>query len=460
MADAMTGMLTTENLLEGDYDTVIVAAPDMSGRLIGKRMTPSKFMEFKDRGVAVSACVFGWDLPQEIGLDVSYVGFHNGWPDFLLIPDLSSLRRAAWLERTAIVMADIVEEHDHSPVAITPRQILKRKIEQFGDKGMRAQVATELEFHLYRESYDQLRQQGYDTRTPSTLIHSDYTVAQVNQWEPFFQRVRTCLDESGLDVEMSQGEWGLGQWEINLTYGDALDMADRHAIFKLALKDLAHQAGLSVTFMPKPNTGEVGSSCHVHVSLVDDDATSSMSSEFPLWSEDAPHHNSDALLHSIGGILARAGDLMAWYAPTVNSYRRTNSSEFAGHGATWGMDNRTVSCRVLGDSPSSKRIEWRVPGSDVNPYLVIAGVLASIRDGLDSEIDPGSQSTGDAYQEQTAPLPRNLGAAGEIFKTSPFIHAQFGQEVVDQYAAAALWEWSCFENVVTEWEHQRYYENI
>ena len=450
--------ISLAELHAGDYDTVIVVAPDMSGRLVGKRLAPRKLEEFADKGIGMSACVFGWDIQQDIGLEVPYTGFHTGWSDFLLMPDLSSLRRAAWLDRTAIVFADIVEEHDHAPVEITPRRILRRQIEALAHSGLAPQAATELEFHLYRDSYDDLRTRHYQDRTPTTRLHADYTVQQVNQWEPFFQQLRRDLDASGLDVEMSQGEWGLGQWEINLVYGEALDMADRHSMFKLAVKDAAHRAGLSATFMPKPVAGEVGSSCHVHLSLTRPDATGD--ERFPMWSPTAEHHLSETMLGTIGGILQHAPELMAWNAPTVNAYRRTNSGEFAGHGATWGLDNRTVSARVLGGSPSSLRVEWRVPGSDVNPYLVMAGMLASVRDGIEHSTDPGPMRTGDVYQENVDPFPRSLGEAAERFRSSRFIRDAFGQDVVDQYAAAAAWEWSCFENAVTDWELHRYYENI
>ena len=328
--------LTLDDLRDGGYDTVIVCAPDMTGRLVGKRLTPKKFDEFRERGIALSSCTFGWDVAQDIGLEVPYTGWHTGWRDFLLIADLATLRPAAWLQRTAIVLADIVEEHDRSPVEIAPRQILRRQVEALAADGLAADVGTELEFHLYRDGLDDLRRRGYRDRTPSTIFHADYTVQQVNAWEPFFQRLRTALDDSGLDVEMSQGEWGLGQWEINLTYSDALDMCDRHTIFKLAVKDVAAQAGMSATFMPKPNAGEVGSSCHVHLSLRDTAAGG-----HPFFDHDAPDHMSTTMRHAIGGVLEHASPLMAWYAPTINSYRRTNSSDFAGHGATWAFDNRT-----------------------------------------------------------------------------------------------------------------------
>lgn len=447
--------LTLDDLRDGGYDTVIVCAPDMTGRLVGKRLTPKKFDEFRERGIALSSCTFGWDVAQDIGLEVPYTGWHTGWRDFLLIADLATLRPAAWLQRTAIVLADIVEEHDRSPVEIAPRQILRRQVEALAADGLTADVGTELEFHLYRDGLDDLRRRGYRDRTPSTIFHADYTVQQVNAWEPFFQRLRTALDDSGLDVEMSQGEWGLGQWEINLTYADALDMCDRHTIFKLAVKDVAAQAGMSATFMPKPNAGEVGSSCHVHLSLRDTAAGG-----HPFFDHDAPDHMSPTMRHAIGGVLEHASPLMAWYAPTINSYRRTNSSDFAGHGATWAFDNRTVSCRVLGTGASSMRLEWRVPGADVNPYLAVAGVIASVRDGIANGTDPGPARTGDAYQQDAKPFPQHLGLAAEEFLASTFVSEAFGAAVAEQYGLTARYEWTRFLDAVTDWELDRYFEVI
>lgn len=446
--------LTIDDLETGGYDTVIVCAPDMAGRLVGKRLTPRKFAEFRERGIAVSSCTFGWGISQDIGLEVPYTGWHTGWRDFLLVADLSTMRPAAWLEHTAIVLADIVEEHDRSPVEIAPRQILRRQIEALAADGLTADVGTELEFHLFRDGYDDLRRRGYRDRTPTTIIHADYTVQQVNAWEPFFRTLRNALDASGLEVEMSQGEWGLGQWEINLTYADALDMCDRHTIFKLAVKDVAARHGLSATFMPKPNAGEVGSSCHVHLSVRDHQGG------HPFFDHDADDHMSASMRHAIGGVLAHAGELMAWYAPTINSYRRTNSSDFAGHGATWAFDNRTVSCRVLGTGASSMRLEWRVPGADVNPYLAVAGVIASIRDGIAHAIDPGPPSSGDAYQQETQKFPPHLGLAADAFLSSEWVAAAFGPAVAEQYGLTAQYEWNQFLDAVTDWELDRYFEVI
>ncbi len=450
----MSPPLALADLHGGDYDTVIVAAPDMAGRLVGKRLAPAKLEQLAEPGIGVSSCVVGWALPQEIGLDVPYTGWHTGWRDFLLVPDLATLRPAAWLERTAIVLADCIEEETGAPVEIVPRTILRRQLEALRADGLAAYAGTEPEFHLYRDTYDDLRRRGYRELRPSTLVHSDYTIQQPNAWEPFFQRVRGALDASGLDVDLSQGEWGLGQWEINLAYGDALDMCDRHAIFKLALRDLAASAGLAATFMAKPVADGVGSSCHVHLSLRGEDGTR------PFFDEREPHGASTTLSRAIGGILGYAPDLMAFYAPTVNSYRRTSSTGFAGCGASWGFDNRTVSCRVLGSSAESRRLEWRVPGADVNPYLAVAGLVASVRAGIAAGADPGKPVSANAYELPLPPFARHLGEAAERFLASELARAAFGEAVVEHYGLTARYEWSQFLEAVTDWELDRYFEHI
>lgn len=455
----MTPHLTMDDLGAGGYDTVIVTAPDMTGRLLGKRLTPAMFRELAEPGIAISTCVFGWDINQDIGLEVPYAGWHTGWRDILMRPDMATLRPAAWLQRTAIVMADLYEPETGELVAVAPRTILRRQLDALAAGGRTAAVGTELEFFLYRENYDVLRTGGYHTMTPSTLIHADYTVQQVNGWEHFFQPLRDALDRSGLQVELSQGEWGLGQWEINLKYGDAMDMADRHALFKLAVRDSAAQAGMSATFMPKPVADQVGSSCHIHLSMTDSGGT-------PIFHDAAAEHlMSGSLRSAVAGILQHAPALMTFYAPTINSYRRTNSEEFAGHGATWGYDNRTVSCRILGEHPGSVRAEWRVPGADVNPYLAVAALLASASAGIDEGLEPPDILGGDAYQlgaDRTAieRFPTTLDESARLLSASPFALRAFGADVVEQYVLAALWEAKVYSHAVTDWEKARYFEFI
>ena len=459
MADAMKSELSAKDLEIQGIDTVIVASPDTHGELIGKRLSSAKFREFLHRGIGMSACTFGWDLAQDIGPTMAYAGWHTGWHDFLLIPDVSTLVPATWLPRTAIVIADIVEERDHQPVEITPRRILQRQVKSLAELGRTCSIATELEFHLYLDSFQELRGAGYQNRRPASAYHADYKIQPINSLEPFFEPLRRHLDAAGLNIEMSQGERGLGQFEINLTYGDPVEMCDRHTLFKLAVKDIAQQAGYSGTFMARPNAGEVGSSCHIHFSLMD--TTNGIdSARFPFWSNDDPHNSSDLLHQSIGGILTTAPELMVFFAPTVNSYRRTNSTDFAGHGPTWGYDNRTLSCRVLGNVPSAKRLEWRVPGADVNPYLASAALIAAIKHGIANQIDPGPACEGDGYQNlESFSFPRNLRESVHNLRTSAFAKQTFGPEVIEHYATYYDWECKLFDEAVTDWELLRYFEN-
>lgn len=450
----MTPLITEAELRGGDFDTLIVAAPDMSGRLLGRRMAPSLLDRVADQGVGISTCVFAWDITQESSFTTGLANPETGWRDVVLRPDMATLRRAGWLERTAIVIADICDPATGELVPIAPRTIARRQQELLSRHRRRAWVATELEFYLFRENYDALRQNGYHVMTPTTLTRADYTIQQTDGWEHFFQPLRRALDDSGLQLEMSQGEWGLGQWEINLTYGDPVDVADRHALFKLAVRDVAARAGLSATFMAKPVVDQVGSSCHIHLSMRDQDGAA-------LFFDPAGDHAmSLALRHAVGGILATAPGLMLFHAPTVNAYRRTTSQGFAGHGATWAFDNRTVSCRVLGEDADSLRIEWRVPGADVNPYLAIAGLLAAADHGIEEQIDPGEMSEGNAYDTAVPAFPTDLLAAADAMSADPFARSAFGSDVISQYTVAARAEAAAFAGAVTDWEKARYFEFI
>jgi glutamine synthetase len=452
----MTPILIPDQLEDEGFATVIVTSADVTGRLVGKRFPPAIFRRLLDEGVPLSSCVLGWDVDQWPGPVQEYTGHQTGWQDVRLVPDLETLRPAAWLDRTAICVADFVEMGSDELVPVAPRTILRRQVEHLENAGFTPQVATELEFALYRGTYDEGRANGYGTLQPSTLARADYTIQAGDQHEGFFAGVREALSASNLGLWTSQAEWGLGQWEINLEYQRAVEMADRHILFKLALRDLAAAAGMAVTFMPKPFGDTTGSSCHLHLSLVNASGTNVF--------HDAKSENgvSASLLGAVGGVLQRAPDLMLLYAPTVNAYRRTTSGEFSGNGLSWGWDSRMVSCRVLTESPESTRLEWRVPGADVNPYLAIAGVLASAGDGIWTDADPGEPLVGADHERPVTPLPSTLGQAVERFHESAFATAALGKDVVSHYAEAGRWEWEQFlaPGAVTEWERRRYFEVI
>jgi len=451
----MSDQLTLDGLLSQEYETVIVTTIDMQGRLFGKRMTPQVFRDKLEEGIHVSSCTLGWDILQGMGLQVDYTGFHTGWHDFRLVPDLDALYPAPWLEKTAICVADIVEESTGELLPLAPRTILRRQIEAARALDYEPYIGSELEFYLYRDHYDDARRAGYRGLTPTTLSRADYSIQQTNAYEPFFRHVRRMLDQAGMRVELSQGEWGHGQWEINLLYSEALRMADTHVLFKLALKDMATAAGMSVTFMPKPHSGDVGSSCHLHLSLRAADGG------YPFYSATTDDHMSPVMRHAVGGIRAHAPEFMVWYAPTINAYRRTNSDEFAGRGSSWSYDNRTASCRILGQSPQSIRIEYRVSGADVNPHLGFAALLASALDGIREAIDPGEPVRGNAYEQDNGDiLPPDLRRAAEVFEGSSFIERVLGRDVVAHYGASARFEWALFMQAVTDWEMERYFELI
>ena len=452
----MTPVLTPDELEAEGFRTVIVTSADVTGRLVGKRFPPEIFQRLLHEGVALSSCVLGWDVDQWPGPVQEYTGHHTGWQDVRLVPDLETLRPAAWLDRTAICVADFVEMGSDELVPVAPRTILRRQIEHLENAGFTPQVATELEFALYGGTYDEGRANGYETLQPTTLARADYTIQAGDRYEPFFSGVREALAGSNLGLWTSQAEWGLGQWEINLVYQRALEMADRHILFKLALRDLAAADGMSVTFMPKPFGDTTGSSCHLHLSLVNASGTN------VFHDPNGENGVSASLLQAVGGVLQRAPDLMLFYAPTVNSYRRTTSGEFSGNGLSWGWDSRMVSCRVLTESPGSTRLEWRVPGADVNPYLAIAAMLASAGDGIWTDADPGEPLVGEDHERPVTPLPSTLGLAVEQFRESAFATAALGKDVVSHYAEAGRWEWEQFlaPGAVTEWERRRYFEVI
>jgi glutamine synthetase len=408
-----------------------------------------------EEGIHVSSCTLSWDIAQSIGLVVPYTGWHTGWHDFRLVPDLEALYPTPWLEKTALCVADIIDEETGELLPLSPRTVLRRQIDALRSLGYEPYIGSELEFHMYQGSYDDARLAGYRNLRPTTLSRADYSIQQSNVYEPFFRHVRAMLDEAGLQVELSQGEWGLGQWEINLLYADALRMADRHVLYKLALKDMASAAGMAVTFMPRPNAHDVGSSCHLHLSLRGQD------DGHPFFAPGAPDHMSPVMRQALAGILGHAGELMVFYAPTINAYRRTNSDEFAGRGATWSFDNRTTSCRILGHSPASLRIEYRVPGADINPHLGFAALLTSAIDGIKRGADPGEPIRGNAYELYTGmPLPADLSQAAEAFEGSDFARGALGEDVIAHYAAVARFEWAQFMHAVTDWEKERYFEVI
>lgn len=447
-----TGAPLTVDDLAGEFDTVVVCTPDVSGRLLGRRLTLDAFLRAVDRGVDMCTSAFAWDVVQDpMGMvgRLEWAGFHTGWHDVRLSADLSTLRPAGWLDRTAICMADALEVADGSPVAVAPRTILRRQVDALAADGFSALAGTELEFYLFLGTPEENRAGGHSALRPTTLQPADYSILQGDRYEAFFADLRRRLAASGIEAEAAQGEWGLGQWEMTLRRQDPLTMADHHAIYKLVVRYVAAAHGMTATFMARPHTDQPGSSGHVHLSLWRDGGTE------PAFADEG------VLRAALGGAIAHVPELLAWYAPTVNSYKRLAQQDFAGWGVTWGVDNRTTSFRLLGHHPDERRFEFRLPGADVNPHLALAALLASVRDGVARGLDPGEPVTGNAYElVPEASLPRHLGEAADRFASSPWVREVLGGDVVDHYATHAAAEVDAWLTAVTDWERQRYLDLI
>lgn len=439
--------------------TVIVASPDLQGRLIGRRIPVDGFDRVIENGVDVCTCVWAWDLEQ--GLELIDAGLftlcsmHNGVPDATLRVDLGTLRRAAWLENVAICFADPVDVRTGEPLPISPRVMLKQELARYAERGLQPKAGTELEFYLFRNEQRELRKNGFRDLDPTTLIPSDFMIHEGNLYEPFFQKLRDDLLASGVQMEAAQSEWGSGQWEMTFRYGEPLEMADRHALYKLAVRDSAARSGMTATFMARPLNGQPGSSCHVHFSVQD------AAGERLFWSDTAEENMSEAMLSAIGGVLEHAPAFMAWYSPTINSYRRNNSGDVAGNGRTWGFDNRTTTVRVVGHKPEHLRFEFRLPGADTNPYLTLVALLASARDGIDRSAAAPAPIRGNAYLlPADEEMPADLLQASKAFVAAPFPRALFGDDIVDHHRVLLENEWKTFMAAVSDWDLHRYFDRV
>jgi glutamine synthetase len=376
----------------------------------------------------------------------------KGFGDFEIRPDLSTLRPVPWQAATALVLCDL----DHSegkPVQESPRAVLKRQVERLEAKGLSAHAASELEFFLLNDSFHDAFKGGYRNLTPSSDYRIDYHTMQPARDEPFLRQARNQMGAAGVPVESSKGEWGRGQHEINFVYDLALPMADRHCIFKQGLKEIAAQHGKSLTFMAKPWAGEVGSSCHVHISLWNEGVNL-------FWNPEDPARGSRCFRQFLGGLLAHSPELCLAFAPTVNSYKRYQSASWAPTRMAWSHDNRTVGYRVVGHG-NSFRIENRMPGADANPYLAFAAMMAAGLAGIEGNLDCGADYRGNAYVDSSLrSLPGSLREAAELFAASDIARKAFGEPVVEYYSHAARLESKAFADAVTDWERERYFEQI
>lgn len=449
--------LTVEQLIrdvdEGRIDTVLVALTDMQGRLQGKRIHARHFMD-DVLGHGTEGCNYLLAVDVDMNTVDGYAmsSWSTGYGDFVLRPDLDTLRYVPWHEGTAMLLADVLWL-DGEDVAASPRQILRRQLRRLADAGMQALVGTELEFIVFRDSYEDAWLSGYRDLTPANLYNVDYSMLGTARVEPLLRRIRNDMYGAGMTVESAKGECNLGQHEIAFKYADALTTCDNHVIYKNGAKEIAAQDGSSITFMAKFNERE-GNSCHIHLSFRGTDGSLVMTSD-----DDREHGLSDLGRHFIAGQLAHMRELTLFFAPNINSYKRYVEGSFAPTAIKWGRDNRTCAFRLVGHGPSL-RLENRIPGGDVNPYLATAAMIAAGLDGIERELPLEAAFDGNAYQADAERVPEFLHQAIELWDRSAFARQAFGEEVVDHYTNMGRIELEAFARAVTDWERFRSFERM
>ena len=455
MTERHPNLLSLEQLRtqieQGEIDTVVVAFTDMQGRLQGKRVSAEFFLdEVAEHHAEGCNYLLAVDVEMNTVDGFAMSSWERGYGDFVLVPDLGTLRHLPWHEASALILADLAWT-DGSPVVASPRQILKAQTDRLAARGWTAMAGTELEFCVYQDSYEDAQARAYRDLTPVNLYNVDYSILGTGRVEPLMRRIRLGMAGAGMYVESSKGECNLGQHEIAFRYADALTTCDNHSIYKTGAKEIAAQDGMSLTFMAKPNARE-GNSCHIHLSLRD-------SAGSPVLAGDGPYGLSPAGEHFLAGQLAGLADLTLFYAPNINSYKRYVPDSFAPTAVRWGVDNRTCSIRLVG-SGMSLRPENRVPGGDVNPYLAVAAMIASGLEGIENELPLEPPSQGNAYTDPGARVPTTLRDALHAWLNSHLARKAFGNDVVEHYANGARVELAAFDAAVTDWELQRCFERL
>ncbi|MER6942645.1 glutamine synthetase family protein [Nonomuraea sp. NPDC000554] len=450
-----TGFLTVEELrveaAAGRIDTVLLAIADMQGRLQGKRLSARFFLdEVLHHGSEGCNYLLAVDVDMTTVEGYAMSSWERGYGDFVMKPDLSTLRRVPWQEGTAMVMADLAWESGED-VAPSPRQILRRQLARLAERGLAAYVGTELEFIVYENSYEDAWKRAYHDMSPANLYNVDYSLLGTARVEPLLRRIRRDMAGAGLYVESAKGECNLGQHEIAFRYDEALRTCDNHSIYKNGAKEIAAQEGKSITFMAKPNQRE-GNSCHIHISLRGLDGE-------PVMAGDGEHGLSPMGASFVAGQLACLRELTLLYAPNINSYKRYVPGSFAPTAIKWGVDNRTCALRLVGHG-HSLRVENRVPGGDVNPYLAVSALIAAGLYGIDHELPLEDAFAGNAYASGAETVPHTLRDALALFEGSKLARDTFGEDVVEHYANNARIELAAFDAAVTDWELFRGFERM
>ena len=450
-----SGNLTNDELgaliAKGEIDTVIVAFCDMQGRLVGKRASARLFQEdIAAHGAEACNYLLAVDVEMNTVAGYAISSWETGYGDMVLKPDLDTLRLIPWLPGTALVMADLTKL-DGSPVPPSPREILKRQIARLAERGLVPFVGTELEFIVFENTYRDAWAKKYDGLTPASDYNIDYALLASTRMEPLLRDIRRGMDGAGMYCEGVKGECNDGQQEIAFRYAEALETADNHTIYKNGAKEIADRHGKSLTFMAKFDQRE-GNSCHIHLSVRGENGEAVMAGH-------GEHGFSPLMEHWIAGILATLREFTLLYAPTINSYKRYAKGSFAPTGVAWGVDNRTCALRVVGHG-ASLRVENRVPGGDVNPYLAISAIIAGGLHGIENELTLPAPLTGNAYAAGVDTLPTTLREAAKLFSESTVARAAFGDDVVEHYLNQARIEVEAFDAAVTDWERVRGFERL
>ncbi|VAW10606.1 glutamine synthetase family protein [hydrothermal vent metagenome] len=454
----MTGILTFEELKtavrSGEIDTVLVCMVDMQGRLIGKRFHGDFFIEAGFEASHGCDYLLACDIDMEPVPGYAAANWARGYGDFVMKPDLDTIRNVPWLEATALVLCDVLDHHDHGPLAHSPRAILKSQIARLEARDMRAYMASELEFYLFDETYATAREKRYDSLATAGDYIEDYHIFQTTKEEPVMRAIRNGIHGAGIPVETSKGEWGPGQEEINVRYADALTMADNHAILKNGVKEIAFGLGKSVTFMAKWRYDLAGSSSHIHSSLWD------KSGKTPLFLDESREHGMSELMRQYtAGQLKYARETTYFLAPYINSYKRFQAGTFAPTKAIWSRDNRSAGYRLCGENTKAIRMECRVGGADLNPYLAFAALIAAGLAGIDEKLELEPGYSGDAYTgKDLREVPKTLREAIGLMDNSAMLRQALGDTAIDHYVHTARWEQSEYDARVTDWELMRGFE--
>ena len=457
----MAGHTITRDKLEklirdGDIDTVLMVFPDLQGRLVGKRTTGRFFLQsVADAGTENCDYLIACDMDNNPVPGYRFTSYAQGYGDMLAKADWNTVRVIPWVEKTAMIMCDLLKVDSHELISVAPRSVLQAQVDAAAAMGFLPMVASEIEFYLFRDTYDEAHEKGYRDLKPHSPWLEDYHILQTTKDEYILGAIRRGLEAAGVPVEFSKGEAGRGQHEINLDYTTAVEMADRNSIYKTAAKEIAHFNGRSVSFMAKYDFNDTGSSCHIHSSLWSMDGKTAVFDD-----HHGPHGMSETFRHYLAGQIATAREFSLLWAPTINSYKRFQLGSWAPTGVGWGLDNRTLGFRKVGHGKGT-RVESRIPGSDANSYFAFAGAIAGGLYGIKNKLTLGEPFSGNGYEAPDIPrIPWNIVDAINLWENSTIAREAFGDDVHHHILTMAKAEWEAFNHTVTDWELRRYWERI